>query len=252
MNKMNIVIPVAGEGKRFQLAGYKDPKPFIDVLGRPMIEFVIENLQIIERELNFIIIIRKEFEKYNLEKILKKLLVHYNFTYNIITIDLLTAGSLCTILKARNYINNEDELLVANCDQWLNWSSFNFINLVEESKCDGAIITSFSDNPKWSYCSLDFSTGWIKEVKEKEVISNIANTGIFYFKKGSDFVEAADDSINRDLRINGEFYTAPVFNYLINTKDQKILNYPLSNHAFWGIGTPSDLERFIEHFKDKL
>lgn len=246
MNKINIIIPMAGRGSRFEREGYKDPKPFIDVIDKKMIEWVIDNLKFSSKICHFIFICREEhLQKYNFSSLLNKHFEGSLDTWEIISINYLTNGALCTALKSRNLVNNEIPLLIANSDQWLNWSTNNFINLVDEVDCDGAIVTSFSNHPKWSYVKIN-DNGYITQVKEKEVISNICNTGIFYYKKGKDFVEAADDLIHRDERVGDEYYIAPTYNYLIRM-GKKIINYPISNHAFHGLGIPEDLQQFIKY-----
>jgi NDP-sugar pyrophosphorylase family protein len=247
MKELIVLIPMAGAGKRFANAGYTDPKPMIPVCGTPMIQWVISNFENIpDRIVKFIFVCQEEhLKKYDLMQKFSDIVKN---EFIVVSISELTAGSLCTCLKVRQYINNDENLIIANSDQILNWSSDNFIKLVDETRCDGAIITSYSDSPKWSYCRIDYNTGWIKEVKEKEIISNIANTGIFFFSKGSDFVESADDCIHREMKVNGEYYTSIVFNYLINSKGQKILNYPISNNAFHPTGTPEDLEKFEKYY----
>lgn len=250
MNKINILIPLAGEGLRFKKEGYEDPKPFIKVLDKKMIQWVISNFKLRSQSNHFIFICRKEhLDTYNFESLLKQEFEGTLNSWEIITLDYLTEGSLCTTLTARNQINNDSPLIIANSDQWLNWSPDNFINLCNETECDGAIVTSFSNHPKWSYVKID-EQGYITQVKEKEVISNICNTGIFYFKQGRDFVEAADDLIHKNERIGNEFYVSPVYNYLIRM-GKKIINYPISNHAFHPCGTPLDLEDFIGFLKKR-
>lgn len=242
MKKINICIPMAGLGSRFAKAGYEKPKPLINVLGKPMIEWVITNMTIPDREVNFIFICQEEHVlKYNLQQEFELILPNKNFT--IISINKLTEGSLCTVLKARNIINTENELIIVNSDQFMEWSASHFMETVKKD-CDGAIITFYSTNPKWSYVSLD-SEGWITQVKEKEVISSFATVGFYYFKKGNIFVIAADEIIHKNLRVLNEFYVAPTFNVLINQLGHKIINYPIPNQCFHPVGTPEDLLVFI-------
>jgi dTDP-glucose pyrophosphorylase len=244
MDRINICIPMAGEGSRFKNAGYIDPKPFIPIFDKPMIQWVIKNLSVTNRESNFIFICRNQHElEYDFSKKIKNIFKNIEATYDIITIDKLTEGAACTVLKARNLIDNNEELLIANSDQYMDWNSNDFIKIITNTESDGAILTFHCSNPKWSYAKVD-ENGWIIQVKEKEVISNYATVGIYYFKHGKDFVCGADEMIQKDIRFNNEFYVCPVYNELIYPMGYKVLNYPIPTQCMNGLGTPEDLEKF--------
>lgn len=241
MNAINIVIPMAGLGSRFASVGYEKPKPFIDVDGKPMIVRVLDNLNY--PNANYILIARKEHlekEKFLVEQIENE----YNATF--IGIDKLTEGTACTVLYARKYINNELPLLIANSDQIVDISVPDFINDCFDRNLDGSILT-FKDlelNPKWSFAKLD-NEDLVIEVKEKEAISEFATVGIYLFNKGSEFVGAAMDMIIENDRVNNEFYTCPVYNYII--KDgAKVGIYNIEYSAMHGIGTPEDLALYLK------
>jgi NDP-sugar pyrophosphorylase family protein len=250
MRKINICIPASGLGSRFLNAGYQDPKPFIKINNKFMIEYVIDNMKIPNRELNFILYFRKEhYEKYG-EELQKKLFFITSknnlITFNFVEIDKVTEGSACTVLKARNLINNQDELIITNSDQYLDWNKEDFINMIDVYNPDGSIITfDGKDDPKWSFSKVN--DGYITQVREKEVISQFCNTGVFYFKYGKSFVESSENMILNDERINNEFYVSPVYNYLINKLGHKIMNYYINSFCFHGLGTPEDLEKFIKN-----
>ena len=247
MNKINIVIPMAGLGSRFADAGFEKPKPFIDVNGKPMIVRVLENLSY--PNAHFILVARKE----HLERE-KELVAQIEATYNVtfIGIDKLTEGTACTVLYARKYINNDLPLLIANSDQIVDISIENYINDCFERKLDGSILT-FRDlelNPKWSFAKLD-SNELVLEVKEKEVISEFATVGIYLFNKGSKFVDAAIDMIIANDRVNNEFYTCPVYNYMIK-EFSKIGIYNIEFEEMHGVGTPKDLELFLRKINKEI
>lgn len=244
MKKLNICIPCAGEGSRFRKEGYTDPKPFINVIDKWMILWVLNNFSIRNRVCHFIFICRDEhLQSYDFDSKLKQYFEGTLNTWEIVTVKTLTDGALCSVLKSRKSINNEDGLLITNSDQFLLWDPNNFIELIDKTDCDASTVTSFSNHPKWSYVSLD-QDGYVIQSKEKEVISNICNVGVFYFKHGKDFVEAADDLIHRNERVGGEFYVAPSMNFIVKMGG-KILNYPISNQAFLPMGIPEDLNRFV-------
>jgi HAD superfamily hydrolase (TIGR01509 family) len=238
--KINIVIPMAGRGSRFNACGYKEPKPLIPIknTGKTMIETVIENLNI---DGNYIFIVQKEhYEKYNLEEKIK----NETKKYKIIQIDYTTEGAAASVLLAREYIDNNIPLLIANCDQFLEWDSNEFLYSMKND-IDGGIQTFYSNENKWSYVKLD-NNGMCIEVKEKEVISEYATTGIYYWSNGSDFCKYAKEMIDANLRVNNEFYVAPVYNYAIQDgKKIKIKNV----HKMWGIGVPTDLDFFEKNYK---
>lgn len=241
MNKINIVIPMAGLGSRFSEVGYDKPKPFIDVNGKPMIVRVLDNLSY--PNAHFILVARKEHLER--EKVLVALIEkEYNATF--ISIDKLTEGTACTVLYARKYINNNLPLLIANSDQIIDISIKDYIDDCFKRNLDGSILT-FKDvelNPKWSFAKLD-TNDIVVEVKEKEAISEFATVGIYLFNKGSQFIDAAIDMIIENDRVNNEFYTCPVYNYMIK-ESAKIGIYNIEFEAMHGIGTPDDLSLYLE------
>ena len=237
---INIVIPMAGLGSRFAQAGYEKPKPFIDVDGEPMISKVIKNLYY--PEANYILIGRKEHLEKEAE-LVKEISETYNATF--IGIDKLTEGTACTVLYARKYINNEHPLLIANSDQLVDISIEDYINDCFDKKRDGSILT-FTDaerNPKWSFAKID-SEGLVTEVQEKKAISEFATVGIYFFNRGKDFVDGTIDMIINNDRVNNEFYSCPVYNYLI-ADGKKIIIYNIEQEAMHGLGTPDDLKLYL-------
>jgi len=238
---INIVIPMAGEGSRFVEAGYIKPKPFIDVSGKPMIVRVMENLKYPDAK--FLLIGRKAHLEQE-AKLVKEIEQTYNATF--IAIDKLTEGTACTVLFAREYINNSTPLLIANSDQLVDIEVGNYIDDCLKRRLDGSILT-FTDhelNPKWSFAKID-ANELVTEVQEKKAISEFATVGIYLFTKGSDFVNAAIDMIVNNDRVNNEFYTCPVYNYTIKNK-LKIGIYNMDFNQMHGLGTPADLVKYIE------
>lgn len=235
---MNIVIPMAGLGSRFAKAGFDKPKPFIDVLGKPMIVRVLENLKY--EGARYILIARKEHlikEKKLVDEIKN------NFNVEFIAINKLTEGTACTVLYARKYINNNTPLMIANSDQIVDINIGDFINDSFKRGLDGSILTFIDkeENPKWSFAKLN--NDLVVEVKEKETISEFATVGIYFFNEGKIFVESAIDMIIENDRVNNEFYTCPVYNYAIKN-GVKIGIYNIDFSKMHGIGTPEDLEIF--------
>ena len=239
--KMNVLIPMAGAGSRFAQAGYTFPKPLIEVQGKPMIELVVNNLNI---EARYIFIVQKEhYETYQLKYLLN--LVAPNC--EIIQVDGLTEGAACTTLLARDFIDNDDPLVIANSDQYVEWNSNECMYAFSADDIDGGILTFESHHPKWSYAKVR-SDGFVSEVAEKKVISSDATVGIYYWKRGSDYVKYADQMIEKNIRVNNEFYVCPVFNQAI--EDGKKIRIK-QIEKMWGIGTPEDLKRFLDEFQNE-
>jgi dTDP-glucose pyrophosphorylase len=165
---------------------------------------------------------------------------------NFVIVDQTTEGPACSVLLFKEFINNDDELVTANCDQIMEWSSKLFFHNVR--LYDGAVVTYYSDTDKNSYVKLD-RQGRAIQFAEKEVISNISLNGIHYWKKGSDFVESAESMMAADDRApNGEFYIAPTYNYMIRAgKEIGIFHIPIEQHH--AVGVPIDLERFLKYDK---
>jgi len=233
---MNILIPMAGEGSRFKSAGYTFPKPLIEVNGKPMIQCVVENLDF---DANYIFLVRAEhLDKYNIKSVLKFVT---NGRCKIVPVKSLTEGAACTALLAREFIDNEEELLIANSDQIIQYSKENFNIVRRFTKFDSSVFTFRAVHPKWSFVKVN-SRGVVTEVAEKNPISDIATCGIYYYRKGSDFVKYADKMIDEDVRVNNEFYICPVYNQLIS--DEKTL-IPFFVDRMHGLGTPEDLEKYL-------
>jgi HAD superfamily hydrolase (TIGR01509 family) len=238
-DKMNVLIPMAGAGSRFANAGYTFPKPLIEVDGKPMIQVVVENLNI---EANYIFIVQKDhYEKYSLQYLLN--LIAPNCT--IVQVDGLTEGAACTTLLAKEYINNNYPLLMANSDQFVEWSSNECLYAFNADGVDGGILTFKSTHPKWSYAKIG-DDGFVSEVAEKKPISDNATVGIYFWTKGSDYVKYAEQMIEKDIRVNNEFYVCPVYNEAV--QDGKKIRIK-DIKKMWGIGTPEDLNYFLEHYQ---
>jgi len=236
--KMNVLIPMAGAGSRFQQAGYTFPKPLIDVEGKPMIQVVTDNLNI---EATFIYVVQKEHRaKYNLDTLLNLITPGCK----IVEVDGLTDGAACTTLLAKEFIDNEQPLVMANSDQFIEWDSNEFMYKMIEQKLDGGIVTFTATHPKWSFAKVD-EYGYVTEVAEKNPISDIATVGVYYWAKGSDYVKYAEQMIEKNIRVNNEFYVCPVFNEAIGD-GKKIKTFNIEK--MWGLGTPEDLKYYLENY----
>jgi HAD superfamily hydrolase (TIGR01509 family) len=237
--KLNVLIPMAGAGSRFEQAGYTFPKPLIEVKNKPMIQVVVDNLNI---KANYIYIVQKKHrEKYNLDTLLNLLTPECK----IVEVDGLTEGAACTALLAKEFIDNDAPLFFANSDQFVEWDSNEFMYKMNETDADGGIVTFEATHPKWSFAKID-DKGLVTEVAEKNPISNIATVGYYYWKHGSDFVKYAEQMIDKNIRVNNEFYVCPVFNEAVGDNKQ-IRTFNVD--GMWGLGTPEDLKYYLENYK---
>lgn len=238
---INLVIPMAGLGSRFQKEGYTIPKPFIPVFGKPMYKWVINNMlptdPNIRSKIKIYLIVRSEHE----------FLFESDTEVKTIVIPSLTEGAACTVLTAKTHINNEYPLIIANSDQFLEWDVDNFYRALLHPDYDGVISTFEQPNSsdlRWSYAAIN-TDGIVTRVAEKEYISSIATTGIYGWKRGSDFVKAAESMIAENIRVNGEFYVCPAYNQLVNSRKFRTLNC----RKMWGLGVPDDYNEFITKYK---
>jgi HAD superfamily hydrolase (TIGR01509 family) len=237
-SKLNVLIPMAGAGSRFSQQGYTFPKPLIEVNGKPMIEVVVKNLNI---EANYIFLVQKEhYEKYNLKYLLNLIAPNCK----IVQVDGITEGAACTTLLAKDLIDNDNPLVIANSDQFIEWNSNECMYAFNADQIDGGILTFNAHHPKWSYAKLG-DDGFVSEVAEKKVISDHATVGVYFWRKGSDYVKYAEQMISTNVRVNNEFYVCPVFNEAV--KDNKKIKIKEIS-AMWGIGTPEDLNHFLQNY----
>lgn len=237
---LNIVIPMAGLGSRFAQAGFTDPKPFIQVEGLPMVELVVRNLRP-NRPHKFIFICQQaHLDRYAFYRRLQKLAPRCE----VVGLSGITQGAACSVLAASQFINNDQPLMIANSDQWVDTNIDDYLETMERRDLDGLIMTFNSSESKWSYVLRD-EQNWVRKVVEKEVVSNEATVGIYNFRRGEDFCRLAKEMIKRDERSMGEFYVAPVYTHFYKEGFKRIDTYQIGT-GMYGLGTPDDLATFIK------
>jgi dTDP-glucose pyrophosphorylase len=247
---------MAGRGSRFSKAGYTFPKPIIDVNGEPMISLVTKNLlEKCVKEVHVIYICQEEhYNKYDLENVLNRAVKDAGINkskVSIIKINNITQGAACTALMAKDVINLEHPLMIANSDQFIKdpvmcaWH-----DVISLSDNDGEIMCFKSSHPKWSYARLD-ENGYVLEIAEKKVISDFATTGIYWWKKAKDFIDSAEDMIVKDIRHNNEFYIAPTYNEMI-LNNKKISIMEINPEYMQGLGDPESLKGYLSQTKNML
>ena len=229
---------MAGRGSRFRQQGYKDSKPFIDVEGKPMIQRVIENLNIeFDKNFKFIILCQKtDYIDYDFS-IFNKMIGHDNI--EVVQLNGITEGAACTLLTAKEFIDNKVPLLSFNSDQMIDYDPNETYSRL--SLHDGGMPCFKGQGPKWSYAKTD-EDGYVIEVAEKKQISDDATAGYYYWSRGSDFVKYAEEMIEADDRLNNEFYVAPVYNYAVKAGKKIVITQV---DRVYQMGTPEDLEEYL-------
>jgi NDP-sugar pyrophosphorylase family protein len=241
---MNIIIPMAGLGSRFSKNGIKTPKPLIEVDGKTLIEHSVESLGIPGRY----IFITREYDnpEYNekLSSILKKL----DPTCEEIKIQKVTSGCSETCLYAKELIDNNEELIITNCDQLMNWDSNSFMESVSSLAVDGAIVLFKSKDPKNSFAEIE--NGAVDNIVEKNPISDNALVGIHYWKRGEDFVKSSEDLLGK-FRVSGlpECYISETYNYLIEA-GRNIIPFFIPKNSYIPLGTPEDVSIYMGKLKE--
>lgn len=238
---LNIVLPIAGRGSRFATAGYELPKPLIPVHGVPMIETVVRNIRPAGRHRFIFVALQEHLDQLGMRETLERAAPGSI----VVPVREVTQGAACTVLLARNFIDSAAPLMLANSDQWVDVDINGYLAVMDRRSADGLIMTMTADDPKWSFVGLD-QRGFVTRVVEKQVISSEATVGIYNFRAGADFVRAADRMIAKDLRVNGEFYVAPVYNELIADGARiAIHNVGREGAGMYGLGIPTDLQQFL-------
>jgi NDP-sugar pyrophosphorylase family protein len=234
---MKILIPMAGAGSRFPSSRFPMPKPLIPINGEAMIVKAIKSLGL-DGEYLFVLSENKytPLLKESIESVVSK--------PQYASINYLTEGPACSALLFDFLIDNDEELVIANCDQIMTWNSEQF--LINARMYDGCVVTYHNDHERNSYAKLDLN-GMVTQIKEKEVISKVSLNGIHYWKKGKYFVQSAKEMIQQEDRAdNGEFYVGPTYNYIIK-EGLDVGIYHIPNEQHHAVGVPEDLERYLEY-----
>jgi len=227
-------MPMAGEGSRFREQGYTDPKPLIDVQGKPMFVRTIESIGLDFDE--YIFIVRRE---HNLRD---SVLAHYPNAH-IVELDALTEGAACSVAAADPYMDDDDSVCVCNCDQFFEWNSLEF----EQHRKNDGVILLFQDterDPKWSFAAYEPTSERIFKVAEKDPISEYATAGLYYWRNWGVYMQSLNMMMAADDRTNGEFYLCPAYNHTLRLPDTVITGIMIDE--MHGVGTPEDLQLWLD------
>jgi dTDP-glucose pyrophosphorylase len=237
---LNIVMPMAGRGSRFAKVGIPTPKPLIDVLGKPMYAWATDSLPLNLCEKLIFISLREHLDETDLLSDIKSRYGQYSPI--ILPLDHVTDGQACTVLVAKELIDNEQPLIIFNADTFCRTSLD--VNLKQMPSSVAGLLGVFrAPGDRWSFARTD-PNGRVVETAEKRRISDLACTGLYHFSRGKDFVRYAQATIAANDRVNGEFYVAPVYNRMI--ADGMDIRVDIAQEA-WALGTPEDLAIFLQH-----
>ena len=240
---INIVIPMAGEGSRFKDVGIDTPKPLVEVAGKTLAEHSIETLGISGR----FIFITKEYSNPEYNTRLSKIFNRLAPNHIEIRTNKPQFGTSYSALLAKKYIDNEDELILTNCDQHLVWNPDDFLKKSRVEGVDGSILVHNSSSHKHSYAVI--KNNFVTHLAEKNPISKNALVGLHYWKHGKDFVESAEKLVSECKPSGKESYVSLTYNYLIEN-NKKISIYKIKNDQYICLGTPADLENYRKKTKN--
>lgn len=240
---MNIVIPMAGLGTRFKNAGVTIPKPLVIVDGKTLIEHSVTSLNIPGKYY----FITREYENKEYNDQIVKIFDSLNIDYTEIRLNHNQRGAADAALEAIDYINNDEPLIVTNCDQILQWDSQKFLTTIQSKNPDGAVVLYRSNSNKDSYAKIVDNK--IIKIVEKDPISEDALIGVHYWKRGKDFVVSAKLSLMDHAWDKKESYVSETYNHLIN-EGMYIYPYTIPNNEYICLGTPEHVEEYLGKVKE--
>ena len=238
-----LAIPLGGLGSRFSTAGYGQPKPFLDLFGRAMLEVVIENLTYESTSSLLLVALREHSDLLDplVEKLNNSTFLEESKSLEVVYLETLSEGPAHSIWLGREKLDANLPLIIANSDQFIEGGIGALYRHISENDEENAVLLLEDTDPKWSFARLN-EEGYVSEIKEKQPISNHATAGVYGFSKASHFFEGFRKMQAAGDRTNGEFYVGPIFNYVTNRT--KGLHLGLPGDKFHGLGIPEDFENF--------
>ncbi len=241
MRSLHIIMPMAGEGSRFRNAGWSTPKPLIELNGKPLFVRAIESVKVDGAPMKYSLIVRQEhINEYGIDKGIHEILPDAK----VYSVEKTTRGAVETCLVAEAGIADDDAVMVMDCD--LEFRSEAYKRIIEEAlnndnATGGALVSFDSVEPKYSYAELD-SNGNVIRTAEKEVISNHALCGAYFFASAREFKDVAHRLLNEPVMLKPEFYVSLLYNYLLANGDTVRLATMEEYHSY---GTPEELKRYL-------
>lgn len=242
---MQILLPMGGSDENFRQHGYAYAKPLIEIAGQPLVQHALAPLQK-ARPSRIIFVIRKEDE---LRFFLRDVLRLLEPGAVVIRADGPTAGAACTALLAIEHIDTDEELVIANADQVLDFDLAEVIDRFRARALDAATVVFDSVHPRWSFVKTD-ADGMVVEAAEKRPISRDATAGIYYFRKGRFFVEAATNMIRKDASVNGGFFVCPSLNELVLAQ-MRVGVERIDRSRYISLATPPAVEEYEQVLKGR-
>ena len=240
--KLNFIIPMGGEGKRFKNSKFNKPKFMIKTKNKTLLEWAIQSLPLDFAHKIFFIIRKNDEQNFRVKEFIEKIMKKFpNTKFKVLLLSKNTRGQAETVLSCKKEINNDRALLIFNNDTY-----FKSIRLksrllsMRNQKIDGILGIFNSKDPKYSFVEIDNDDKVIR-TKEKKVISNFASTGMYIFSKGSDFIKSAEYAIEKNILTKNEFYISELYNILI--KEGKKITVDVADE-FVALGTPEDIKKF--------
>lgn len=232
---INVLLPSMGKSSFFKDVYF--PKPLIEINGKTMLETVMENFDTLPEKQMIYVFSQDNCNQFHLDSSVKII----DSEAKVLALKNETAGALCTALMAVEFINNDTPLIIANSDQILDVDYEDVIAYFDEKDADAGVITFKSIHPRWSYVKSDGDL--VVEVAEKRPLSKHAIAGFYYYKKGSDFVDAAKRVILKDSNIDGRFYISSTFNELI-LMNKKVTYYKIEKEQYHSFYSPEKVKKF--------
>jgi UDP-N-acetylglucosamine diphosphorylase / glucose-1-phosphate thymidylyltransferase / UDP-N-acetylgalactosamine diphosphorylase / glucosamine-1-phosphate N-acetyltransferase / galactosamine-1-phosphate N-acetyltransferase len=238
---MNVVVPMAGRGSRLANTAGTTPKPLISVLGRPMVSWALKSIENVLYNQIIFVALKEHDEKFQVKKVLT---LAMNRPFELLLLDGITEGQLCTVLEAKSHINTDEDLLIISSDTYV-ISEIGKHIAQRGSDCSGLISVASLPGNQWSFAQTD-ENGKVIRVAEKERISDFASTGLYYFSNGRIFVERAEEVISTGERTRNEFYVMPLYQKYIDRGE--VIGISPAKHTF-DMGSPEALSAAETFFK---
>ena len=243
---LKVILPLAGSSDIFINNGYSYPKPLIDICGRPMIDWVLDKVSQINRDFELICIVRYEdCQKYHLDNIIKLLFPKVK----IVFLRNNTAGALCSVLMAVDYISDQDELLILNGDQIIDYNLNKISEFWDKKNTDAGVVTFRSVHPRWSYILFDEGDSNVYQTAEKNPISNLAIAGYYYFRNAKDFMNASYCVLMNEVVTDDAYYISSVINELILC-DKKAHYYLIESNLYHSFYSPQRINEFEYKYRN--
>ena len=235
---LNIVIPMAGQGKRFVETGEITPKPLIEVVhGKRMIEFVIDYLILPEPHRFIFVCLEDDHRAFDFHRFFRA----RTSGYELVLSKNVTRGPVATALLAKDFLADGSELIIAYCDSFFTFDPASFLQHSREHHADGSLVTYPSVSATDGYAEID-GAGRVLRTAEKEIISRTAVAGFYYFSNGCDFVAAAGEMIAKTPDDRTELFVCPVYNVLIK-RGKNVISFSIAREQKIEMGTPEDLAK---------